>query len=77
MVPTQVTIEDRYCFIECAIGPNVGLNFDDMTINGVKTKADVAKILEERVSVKRTQKETITFEQKYLNAHTTIQFARL
>eukprot|EP00242_Pyramimonas_sp_CCMP2087_P011222 CAMPEP_0198213602 /NCGR_PEP_ID=MMETSP1445-20131203/28962_1 /TAXON_ID=36898 /ORGANISM="Pyramimonas sp., Strain CCMP2087" /LENGTH=137 /DNA_ID=CAMNT_0043888269 /DNA_START=134 /DNA_END=547 /DNA_ORIENTATION=- len=48
LCPEGVTIEDRYCFIECAIGPNIGLNVDDMTINGVKTKADVAKILEER-----------------------------
>eukprot|EP00959_Pyramimonas_sp_CCMP1952_P326968 6844378-Pyramimonas_sp.AAC.1 len=78
----QVTIEEQDCFTECAIGPNVGLEFDgmccsvnpkrrlvasekvvskadllnvciavptDMVINGVATKADVAKILEERV----------------------------
>lgn len=43
--PPQVELEDAECFGECAMGPNV--QADGRMFNGVKTKAEVAKILEE------------------------------
>jgi (2Fe-2S) ferredoxin len=44
VLSAQVELEDAECFGECAMGPNV--QADGKMFNGVKTKADVARILE-------------------------------
>eukprot|EP00241_Pyramimonas_parkeae_P013870 CAMPEP_0114256652 /NCGR_PEP_ID=MMETSP0058-20121206/18287_1 /TAXON_ID=36894 /ORGANISM="Pyramimonas parkeae, CCMP726" /LENGTH=68 /DNA_ID=CAMNT_0001371273 /DNA_START=220 /DNA_END=426 /DNA_ORIENTATION=+ len=48
LAPGSVTVTEVDCLGECGLGPNVKLEPENVVVNGCKSKAAVAQILEER-----------------------------
>jgi len=47
LAPSSVEVMEGGCYDECSSGPNVQVNPKDLILHAVKTKADVAALLEE------------------------------